>query len=179
MSTNIVVLSGSPRKNGSTERLVQEFISGAREVGKTVTEFRVADLKIAPCLGCGSCHQSGVCVHEDDMPQILDALRSADALLLASPIYYWNITAQLKTAIDRFYSSLRVNQLTVKRAALILTSGNAAPDTCEGSIITYKRICKHQNWEDAGIVAAQSLHAPEMLDGRAELEHARELGRTL
>jgi multimeric flavodoxin WrbA len=179
MSNNIVVLSGSPRKDGSTERLVQEFIAGAREAGKLVTEFRVADMQIAPCLGCGSCHQSGVCVYKDDMPQVLDALRSADALLLASPIYYWNVTAQLKTAIDRFYSSLRVNPLSVKRAALLLTSGNAAPDTCEGAIVTYKRICRHQNWEDAGIVTAQSLHTPEMLDGRAELSQARELGRNL
>ncbi|MDR0917269.1 MAG: flavodoxin family protein [Oscillospiraceae bacterium] len=179
MSSNIVVLSGSPRKNGSTERLVQAFITGARDAGKTVTEFRVADLQIAPCLGCGSCHRSGVCVHEDDMPQILDALRNADALLLASPVYYWNVTAQLKTAIDRFYSSLRVNPLTVKRAALILTCGNGAPDSCDPSIATYKRICRHQNWEDSGIVTAQSLHAPEMLDGRAELGSARELGQSI
>jgi multimeric flavodoxin WrbA len=113
------------------------------------------------------------------MPQILDALRGADALLLASPVYYWNITAQLKAAIDRFYSSLRVNPLTVKRAALLLTCGNAAPDTCEGSIVTYKRICRHQDWEDAGILTAQSLHTPEMLDGRAELAQARELGKSI
>ncbi|MDR0937517.1 MAG: flavodoxin family protein [Oscillospiraceae bacterium] len=179
MSANIVILSGSPRKNGSTERLVREFIKGASDAGKRVAEYRVADMKIAPCLGCGSCHQSGVCVHKDDMPQILDALRSADALLFASPVYYWNITAQLKTAIDRFYSSLRINPLTVKRAALLLTCGNAAPDACEGSVVTYKRICRHQNWEDAGIITAQSLHSPEMLDGRAELEQARELGKNL
>jgi multimeric flavodoxin WrbA len=179
MSNNIVVLSGSPRKNGSTERLVREFIAGAREAGKTVTEFRVAELKIAPCLGCNACGQTGVCVHKDDMPQILDALRRADALLLASPVYYWSVTAQLKTAIDRFYSTLRVNPMTVKRAALLLTCGNAAADACEGSIVTYRRICQHQKWEDAGIITAQSLHAPEMLDGRAELEQARELGRSL
>jgi multimeric flavodoxin WrbA len=113
------------------------------------------------------------------MPQVLDALRRADTIVFASPVYYWNVTAQLKTAIDRFYSSLRVNPLTVKRALLILTCGNASPDACEGSIITYKRICLHQKWEDAGIVTAQSLHTAEMLDGRAELAQVRELGRNL
>jgi multimeric flavodoxin WrbA len=179
MSNNIVVLSGSPRVGGSTSRLVGEFIAGAREAGKTVTEYRVADMKIAPCLGCNACGKTGVCVHDDDMTQILDSLRGADALLLATPVYYWSFTAQLKTAIDRFYSSLRVNPLTVKRAALLLTCGNASPDACEGSIVTYKRICKHQSWEDAGILTAHSLHAPEMLDNRPELAEARELGRTL
>jgi len=180
MSTNIVVLSGSPRKNGTTERLIKEFTSGAIESGKTVTEFRVADLSIAPCKACMHCFQhNGECVYKDDMPLILEALRKADALLLVSPIYYWSVTAQLKTAIDRFYSSFSA-PLSIKRSGLILTCGNDNAEAAfESSIAMYKRIVWFQKWDDAGIVSANSVHSPEQLDGRAELKLANELGRNI
>jgi multimeric flavodoxin WrbA len=179
MSKNIVILSGSPRKSGSTERLVVEFIAGAKNADKNVTEFRVADMKIAACRGCGHCFANGgECVHKDDMPQIIEAMYQADAIVFASPVYYWNVTAQLKTAIDRFYSTLH-KPTPIKTAALIMTCGNGADDAFDASVATYKRILKHQNWGDGGIVTANSLHAPEQLNGHAALQQARELGQSI
>jgi len=179
MSSNIVILSGSPRRSGSTERLVGEFIAGAKSAGKSVTEFRVADMKIAACLGCGHCFANGgECVHNDNMPQIIKAIYRADAVVFASPVYYWNVTAQLKTAIDSFYSTLP-KPTPIKTAALIMTCGNNADDAFDASIATYKRILKHQNWRDGGIITANSLHSVEQLDGSSALEQVRELGRTI
>jgi multimeric flavodoxin WrbA len=89
MSENIVLLSGSPRKGGNTDRLAVAFIEGAESAGKKVTLFRVADMTIGGCLGCDHCFkEKGVCVQNDDMIMILNALRKADAIVFASPIYF-------------------------------------------------------------------------------------------
>ena len=87
MSKNIVVLAGSPRKISSTDKLAAYFTEGAKQAGHTVTTFRTADMKIGGCLGCAHCFkETGVCVLKDDMQVILDALRKADTLVIASPI---------------------------------------------------------------------------------------------
>ena len=92
--SNIVLLSGSPRKGGNTDRLAAAFIEGAESAGKSVTLFRVADMKIGGCLGCGHCfEEKGVCVQKDDMVGILNALGKADTIVLASPVYYFSVTA--------------------------------------------------------------------------------------
>ena len=176
MSDNIVLLSGSPRKGGSTDKLAAAFINGAESAGKSVTLFRVADMRIGGCLGCNHCfEEKGVCVQKDDMLQILDALRKADALVLASPVYYFGVTAQIKLAIDRTYALLS-EKTPIKRAALLMTCGDSSVDAAEGAVVMYKRILAYSKWEDAGIIIAAGLHEPDDIDGRDELTQARQLG---
>lgn len=96
MSKHIVVLSGSPRKGGNTERLTEAFIDGAKVAGNHVSLFKVAGLKISGCRGCGYCFKhKGVCVQKDDMPPILDELRKADVLVLTLPVYYFGVSGPL------------------------------------------------------------------------------------
>ena len=179
MSVNIVVLSGSPRKDGNTTRLAEAFIEGAKAAGKNISLFRVAGLHIGGCRGCGHCfkHQ-GVCIQTDDMPPILDALRKADALVLASPVYYFGVSAQIKLAIDRFYALLEVG-MPVKRAALLMTCGDSTEAAAASSISMFRQICAYQRWEEAGIVIAPGLHSPGEIEGRAELAQARRLGGSI
>ena len=100
MSKNIVLLSGSPRKGGSTDKLADAFIKGAESAGKSVALFRVADMAIGFCIGCSHCFdEKGVCILKDDMQTILDAIRKADALVFASPVYYCSVSAQLKLVL--------------------------------------------------------------------------------
>jgi len=177
MSKNIVLLSGSPRKGGNTDKLVDAFIAGAESAGKSVTLFRTADMKIGGCLGCSHCfEEKGVCVLKDDMPKILDALREADALVLASPVYYFSVSAQLKLAIDRTYALLSVGT-PIKRTALLLTCGDTSEEAAEGAVVTYNQIRTYSKWEDAGIIIATGLDAKDDIVGREELEKAKELGR--
>jgi multimeric flavodoxin WrbA len=179
MSGNIVILSGSPRKGGNTDQLAAAFIDGAREAGKQTALFRVADLKIGGCLGCEHCFNAqGVCVQHDDMPPILDALRKADALVLASPVYYFGVTAQLKLAIDRFFALLREG-MPVKRAALLMACGDAADTAAASSIGMFRQICGYQKWEEAGIVIAPGVHNPGDIKGRPALEQAKGLGKSI
>jgi len=179
MSKNIVLLSGSPRKGGNTDLLSAAFVEGAESAGKSVTTFRVADMKIAGCLGCRQCVEAkGVCVQKDDMPPILDALQKADAFVMDSPVYFFGVTAQLKLAIDRTYALLRVER-PIKRAAILLTCGNPSAEVANGAIEMYHRMCGYSKWEEAGIIVATGLHQPGAINGRDELEKARELGRTI
>jgi multimeric flavodoxin WrbA len=179
MSNNILVLSGSPRKNGTTDRLTAAFIAGAEEAGKNVTLFRVADLQIGGCLGCNHCFQElGVCVQKDDMIPILEELRKADALVLATPVYYYGVTAQLKLAIDRFYALLKAG-MSVKRAAFLTTCGDPSGAPAEPGLTMFRKVAELLHWEEAGVVVAPGLHAPEEIDGREELGQARLLGQNI
>jgi len=176
MSKSIVVLSGSPRKDGNTVRLTEAFIDGAEAAGKEITLFRVAGLHISGCRGCGHCFKTqGVCIQKDDMPPILEALRKADALVLASPVYYFSVTAQLKLAIDRFFALLAIG-MAVKRAALLMTCGDSSESAAASSISMFRQICTYQKWEEAGIIIAPGLHSPGEIEGRTELEQAKRLG---
>lgn len=102
---NIVVLSGSPRKGANTDTMVEAFAETAREAGHAVEVVRVAGKKIAGCLGCQYCFaHEGVCVQKDDMADVIESLKDADMVVFASPIYWFDITAQEKAAIDRLYA---------------------------------------------------------------------------
>ena len=102
MSKKVLILSGSPRLGGNSDLLCDEFMRGAKEAGNEVKKVRVATKKVAPCLGCYFCkdHQ-GVCAQKDDMAKILESMIEADVLVLASPVYFYSIDAQLKAVIDR------------------------------------------------------------------------------
>lgn len=102
---NIVVLSGSPRKGANTDTMVETFAETAREDGHAVEVVRVASKKIAGCLGCQYCFtHEGTCVQKDDMADVIESLKGADMVVFASPIYWFDITAQEKAAIDRLYA---------------------------------------------------------------------------
>lgn len=179
MSKNIVILSGSPRKGGNTDRLVDAFVSGAKAAGKEIALFRVADLKIGGCRGCCHCFKAqGVCIQKDDMPPILDALRKADALVFASPVYYFGVTAQLKLAVDRFFALLKEG-MPVQCAALLMTCGADTDEAAAASVGMFRQICGYQKWEDAGFVIAPRLHNPGEIEGRPELEQAKSLGGSI
>ena len=172
MGKNIVVLSGSPRKGANTDKLAAAFIRGAESAGNTVTLFRTPDMTIAGCLGCGHCFEApGTCVQKDDMTQILDALKNADVLILASPVYFWGVTAQLKLAIDRTFALLRAKP-PIKRAAILLTCGSRTG----AAISMFETMCDFSGWENAGVIVATGLHAPDAIDGQAVLKEAEELG---
>ena len=102
MSKKVLILSGSPRKGGNSDLLCGEFARGAQENGNEVEIIRVAAKKIAPCSGCYYCRaHNGECAHKDDMAEVLQKMIDADVIVMASPVYFYSIDAQLKAVIDR------------------------------------------------------------------------------
>lgn len=102
MAKKVLILSGSPRKGGNSDLLCDEFAKGAVEAGHIVEKVRVAEKKIGNCFACYYCAKhSGECVQKDDMAELLQKMIDADVLVLASPVYFYSIDAQLKAVIDR------------------------------------------------------------------------------
>lgn len=150
---NILVLNGSPRPNGSTSAMVAAFVEGASQNGHSVTVVPVCQKKIAGCLGCEYCHTKGEgqCIQKDDMQEIYPVLEAADMLVLASPIYYFGLTAQLQSVIHRTYAQGKPANL--KKTALILSSGS--DEVYDGAIYEYNQsFTQYLHLEDMGIFKA-------------------------
>ncbi len=167
----IIVLNGSPRKK-NTSMLVAAFKEGAESKGHEVTEFRVAKMKIDPCLACEHCHGkgNGVCAIKDDFVELRAAIEASDMVVFASPIYYFNITGQLQTAISRFYAAPLD---LVKKAALIMSS--ASPDVYDGAKAQYRDILKWYKAEDKGVFS----FIGDVAEGDDACEEIRKFGANL
>ena len=116
----VLILEGSVRRNGNSTILSDEFARGAEEAGCSVEKIRVAGKKVAGCLGCNACiRNGGTCVQKDDMAEIREKMLAADVIVLASPIYFYSMTAQMKAVIDRTYAFFQ--QLEGKTFYFIVT----------------------------------------------------------
>ncbi len=100
----VIALSGSPRKGGNTELLLNSAIKGIEDSGFSVKVFDLNSMNILPCQDCGGCDNTGICIYEDDMIKIYEAIREADRVILASPIFFFALSAQTKMMIDRCQS---------------------------------------------------------------------------
>lgn len=101
---NIIAFMGSPRREGNTETLLMKTIEGIKNFGFNVNIFRLNEMDIMPCQNCGGCEETGFCIYNDDMNQIYEAIRTADRIILASPIFFFGLSAQTKAMIDRCQS---------------------------------------------------------------------------
>ena len=136
---NILILQGSPRAQGNTAWMAEEFRQAASAAGHQVTLVDVAHKKIAGCLACEYCHNkgNGACIQKDDMQEIYKELKDTQMLVLAAPIYYHGISGQLKCVIDRFYSALYPTApKSLKKTAMFLSSGD--PEMYDGAKFSYE-----------------------------------------
>lgn len=135
----ILVLNGSPRPSGNTKKMIHAFLQGAQAAGHTVCVMDVCKMQINGCLGCEYCHTKGdgQCVQQDDMQQVYCQLMEVELLVLASPIYYHNISGQLKCVIDRFYSvAYPTKPPRLQKIAMFLSSGDE--DMYDGALFSFK-----------------------------------------
>ena len=146
----IAILNGSP-KVGNTAALVDAFVEGAKEAVHEVEVLHVGQMKINGCLGCEYCHTKGEgkCIQQDDMEKVMPAYKEADMVVFASPIYYFDMTAQMSAAIQRVYA---IGKPAASKAALLLSS--ASPGTQTGAIATYEGILAFTGIENCGVITA-------------------------
>jgi putative NADPH-quinone reductase len=176
---NILVLQASPNAHGSTALLVDGFSRGAREAGHQVTVVDVCRLSIAPCTGCVACGYEGPCVQHDDMDALRRQILSSDMLVLATPLYYYGMTAQLKTVIDRFCSAN--SSITGKRlrSALLTVAWNADDWTFEALVAHYHTLVRYLHLRDEGMVLGYGCGTPGMTKASGCVEEAYRLGNSL
>ena len=129
----VLILSGSPRKGSNSDLLCDQFAKGAQEAGHTVEKIRICEKKIAPCLGCYYCQtHKDQCAIKDDMPTIVDKIMAADVLVLACPVYFYSINAQLKAVIDRCVRSWE--RIANKEFYYIMTAAEDAKHTMDTTL---------------------------------------------
>ena len=128
MSKNVLIISASPRKGGNSDTLCDQFRKGAEEAGNRVDKIRLARLSIDYCSACYACKKIGHCVKQDDMEVVLSKMREADVIVLATPVYFFTMCAQMKTMIDRTLGGAQKAGLENKEFYLIATAtdGKAA-----------------------------------------------------
>lgn len=174
---NILVLNGSPRPRGNTAAMVRAFAEGAREAGHGVDVVEVCKKRIGGCLACEFCHTkgAGTCVQKDEMQAVYALLQEADMLVLASPIYYHNLSGQLKCAIDRLYAVAYPHRPPrLKKAAMILSS--ADPAMYDGALFSFQGdFLDYLGLENLGIFTAHG----EENGSPAKLAELNAFGRSL
>lgn len=102
----IVALMGSPRKNGNTATIIDEILKGARDAGAEASLFHLIDMNIKPCVACYYCRKNEGCSIKDDMQAVYEAIKNADAVIMGSPVYMFQVTGQMKMLMDRLYPLL-------------------------------------------------------------------------
>lgn len=175
----IVVLEGSPNKNGSSNLLAAEFIRGAKESMHSVQIVDAAHANIQPCTGCIHCGYEGPCVQKDDVNQIRKIILESDMLVFVTPLYYYGVSAQLKTLIDRFCAFNTSIQRKRMKSALLSVAWNDDNWTFEALEARYKTLVRYLNLTDMGMVLGTGCGTPDMTRQSKFPKLAYELGRKL
>lgn len=178
----IVILNGSPRKNGNTSALVKAFTKGAESAGNKVTEFFLDNMKIHGCKGCfgGHSSQKYPCVQQDDMSRIYPAVKESNVVVLATPLYYWNMSGQIRTAIDRLFALEEGDGNLLrghKRASALLMA--AEGQGFDDVLLYYDHLMEHLSWKNLGHVLAGGNGDIGDIEGKPEIQKAYELGKSI
>jgi multimeric flavodoxin WrbA len=176
----VLVLTGSPHKQGTTAFLASEFCAGATEAGHEIIRFDTAKLDIHPCIACYHCRNNdGKCIYNDDMLQIYPHLLEADAIVLVTPLYYFGMTAQLKRVIDRFFSVNALLRQSPKKLLLISAGNDNDSSAMDAIIAHYRTLCRYLNWQEGGMVLALGADTRADVENSAYQLMSRDLGASL
>lgn len=132
----VLVIGSSPRRDGNSDVLCERFAEGARAAGHEVETVSLRGKKIAPCAACYSCMESHVCAIKDDMAEIFAKLQKADVIVLASPVYFYSVSAQMKAMIDRCLVDHK--SLTGKRFYFIVTAADPQHEAADGTLAAFR-----------------------------------------
>ena len=179
MSKHVLIISSSPRKGGNSETLAASFAKGAEEAGHKVETVYLREKKYGFCKGCLACLKVGHCVINDDAVEIAARMHDADVLVFATPVYYYSVSGQLKTMLDRA-NPLFDSDYVFTKAYLLATAAEDGEETVEGTV---KAV---QGWVDcfercelAGTVFAGGVNGVGDIAGHPALEKAYQTGKEI
>ncbi len=185
MSKRICILNGSPRPNGNTKTLIKSFTTGAASSGNEVVCFDLQKMDIHGCLGCcsGGKDAASPCVQKDDMEKIYPVYKDADVVVLASPMYYWGISGQLKCAFDRLFAiaELTPDYINPKKECILLMAAEGDTESNFAPVRAYyEGLVSHLGWKNIGIVyAGGNMEAGDVLNKTNQLKEAESLGKAI
>ena len=177
MSKHVLIINSSPRKGGNSETLAASFAKGAEEAGHKVETVYLREKNYGFCKGCLACLKLGHCVIDDDAVAIAARMHDADVLVFATPVYYYSVSGQLKTMLDRA-NPLFDSDYAFTKAYLLATAAEDGEETVEGTV---KAV---QGWVDcfercelAGTVFAGGVNSVGYIAGHPALEQAYRMGK--
>jgi len=185
---NTVIFLGSPRKKGNTELLLGKIIQGLEEAGEPCELIRLPDLDIHPCIGCGSCEKTGTCIFKDDMQEMYKKISRADRIIIGSPIYFYNVTAQTKLFIDRcqalwskkYVLKQPISSIPDRRGYLVSVSATSGERIFEGAGLTARYVFDAMDCSYAGDLLVRGLDKRAAIADRPqELQRAFDFGHDL
>jgi len=168
---------GSPKgMDGNTGTLLQAVLNGARHAGAEVTALSLSMLDVRPCRGCETCHEDGDCCIVDDFPRVRDPMLDSDIVVLASPNYIWNVSAQMKALLDRCCGPLHLRALGGAYGGAVVTSGGGGEEEVGEYLLQFLRALGC--WTVDGVGARAGELKDDDRRGEA-LDRGRELGGRL
>lgn len=174
----VLILSGSPRKNGNSDILCDEFMRGATEAGHDVKKIRVADKNIGFCRACYACRGTGVCAIKDDMAEVLQKMIDADVLVLASPVYFYSIDAQLKALIDRTVA--RWLEVKNKEFYYIVTAADSGKEAAETTLACFRGYADCvEGAKEMGVIYGMGVYEKGKIKDTEAIKNAYETGKNI
>nr|WP_325196052.1 flavodoxin family protein [uncultured Oscillibacter sp.] len=177
MSKRILILSGSPRKGGNSDLLCDEFLRGAQESGNQAEKVFLRSKKVAPCNACYYCKSSGgKCAISDDMTEILDKMQAADVIVMASPVYFYSIDAQMKAVIDR--SVARWTNIPNKEFYYIMTAAEDSDTVMDCTLECFRGFAACLDGaQEKGVIYGKGVYEAGAIKGLPAMREAYEMGK--
>ncbi len=181
----VLVILGSPRRKGNSATLATQISQGAKSAGADVETIFLQDLKISPCRSCYTCqkHNSKGCAIKDDMQEIYPKLIKADAWVIASPVYWFTMSAQTKIFMDRCFAlpAYAKNPFVGKRIVIAMSYGDVDPvaSGCVNALRTFQDAFSYTRSKIVGMVYGSAMKAGEIAENKALMQKAEELGKRL
>lgn len=176
MGKKVLILSGSPRKGGNSDLLCDEFMKGAIESGNDVEKIRVSEKNIGYCRACYACRDTGKCVIKDDMAELLQKMIDSDVLVLASPVYFYSIDAQLKAVIDRTVA--RWTEVKNKELYYIVTAADSENESAETTINCFRGYADCvEGAKEMGIIYGMGAYEKGKILETPAIKEAYEMGK--
>ncbi|HUI45205.1 MAG TPA: flavodoxin family protein [Nitrospirota bacterium] len=176
MAKKVLIVSASPRKGGNSDLLCDQFMQGAIEAENRVEKIFLRDKRINHCMACGACQgNGGKCVQKDDMAEVLDKMMAADVIVMATPVYFYNMNGQMKTLIDRTYS--RYTKISNKEMYFIMTAADGRQQAMERTLEGFRGFtsCLHGAREKGIIYGTGAWNIGDIKGSRA-MTQAYEMG---
>ena len=177
MSKKVLIISGSPRVNGNSDMLCDQFAKGAGQSGNQVEKISLAGKKIGFCTACYAC-EKGRCPQNDDVSGILKKILDSDVIVLATPVYFYTMTAQLKALIDR--SVMVYPQRREKEFYFLMTMADSDENNFAGTLAALRGfVLCCENSVEKGIVEAAGVYEKGAILNHPAMIEAYRLGRTV
>jgi len=179
----IVILLGSPRKNGNSERLAKSFATGSESQGAHVRFFRLHNMNIKGCSDCRQCWSNGKhCIVADDMSQLYESIDNADVIVFATPLYWYSWSAQIKAVWDRmlpYVSDKAKTTVKGKQGVLLVTAGDEREDVFDAVLESFDRSASLLGLKQAGKICAHNVYDIGDIEDGNWLDRAKELGASV